>query len=135
MPSSTTLGSIIRKRTSAGVDLYRRLIIIELMHTDLPEPVAPAISRCGILARSATATSPAMSRPRATVRELFDAMKLLLSTSSRMRTMVVLLFGTSIPTAALPGMGASMRMPAVARFMERSSERLVMRLIFTPAAG
>ena len=28
--------------------------MIVLMHTDLPEPVAPAISRCGIFARSAT---------------------------------------------------------------------------------
>ena len=35
--------------------------------TLLPEPVAPAISRCGILARSTALALPATSRPRANV--------------------------------------------------------------------
>ncbi len=135
MPSSTTFGSIIRKRTSSGVDLYKRLIIIEFMHTDLPEPVEPAISRWGILERSATATPPAMSLPSATVSLLLDETNALLSISSRMRTTVFFLLGTSMPTAALPGMGASILMPDVARFIERSSDRLVILLILTPEAG
>ena len=33
------------------------------MHTDLPVPVEPAISRCGIAARSGTIESPATSLP------------------------------------------------------------------------
>ncbi len=37
------------------------------MPTDLPEPVVPATSRCGILARSATTALPAMSLPSASV--------------------------------------------------------------------
>ena len=38
-----------------------------LTMTLLPEPVAPAISRCGILARSTALALPATSRPRAKV--------------------------------------------------------------------
>ena len=45
MPSSTTLGSTIKNRTSSGVALYSKLIINELMQTDLPEPVEPAMSK------------------------------------------------------------------------------------------
>ena len=53
-----------------------------LTMTLLPEPVAPAISRCGILARSTAWASPATSRPRANVSFDSDAVN---STSSRMR--------------------------------------------------
>ena len=35
-----------------------------LMATDLPEPVVPAISRCGMRARSTTTGSPPMVLPR-----------------------------------------------------------------------
>ena len=76
-----------------------------------------------------------MSRPSATVKWLFEVTKLFDSTSSRMRTMVFTLFGTSMPTAALPGIGASMRTPVAARFIARSSARFVILLIFTPAAN
>ena len=41
-------------RTSSGVERIRIEVIIELMKLDLPEPVAPATSRWGILARLAT---------------------------------------------------------------------------------
>ena len=57
------------------------------------------------------------------------------SISSRMRTTLTFLFGTSMPTAAFPGIGASMRTPEAARFMAMSSARLVILLILTPAAG
>ncbi len=36
-----------------------------LTATDLPEPVAPATRRCGILARSTTTGAPSMSLPSA----------------------------------------------------------------------
>ena len=52
--SSTRLGSTMIIRTSSGVDRMRIEAIIELTNDDLPEPVAPATSRCGILARLAT---------------------------------------------------------------------------------
>jgi hypothetical protein len=43
------------------------LRIIALMPTDLPEPVVPATSTCGILARSATTGLPEISLPIAMV--------------------------------------------------------------------
>ena len=44
-------------------------MIIELIMTDLPEPVVPATSMCGILEMSAMTGLPAESRPMATSRE------------------------------------------------------------------
>ena len=37
------LRSTMMRRTSSGVDLFSSEISMELMHTDLPEPVVPAI--------------------------------------------------------------------------------------------
>src|SRR6478752_6724684 len=54
-------------RTSSGVALQSRLVMTALTMTLLPEPVAPAISRCGIFARSTAFATPATSRPRAKV--------------------------------------------------------------------
>ena len=90
--------------------------------TLLPEPVAPAMSRCGILARSTAWAMPATSRPRANVSVEPDAVK---STSSRIRrraTMLKSLFGISMPTALLPGIGASIRSERAARAIARSSD-------------
>jgi len=54
-------------RTCSGVALYNRLKTMAFMATDLPEPVVPAISKCGIFARSATTGCPAISLPSANV--------------------------------------------------------------------
>src|SRR3989442_1411680 len=51
------------KRTSSGVLFNSTLMIIEFTDTDLPEPVVPAISRCGALPRSSTYGMPSMSLP------------------------------------------------------------------------
>ena len=69
--NSTTFGSTIISFTSSGRALYKILIIIVLMQTDLPEPVAPAISKCGIFAISVTTTCPPMSFPAA--KAMFDS--------------------------------------------------------------
>ena len=106
-----------------------------LTMTLLPEPVAPAMSRCGILARSTACAAPATSRPRANVSFEPDAVK---STSSRIRrsaTMLKSLFGISMPTALLPGIGASMRSERAARAIARSSASASMRLTLMSAAG
>jgi len=79
------------------------------MQTDLPEPVAPAISRWGILARSETSGLPDTSLPRAMGISAFNEAQSSLSISSRIPTGVGFWFGTSTPTAALPGIGARMR--------------------------
>ena len=55
------------KRTSSGVARIRMLVIIALTLTDLPAPVDPAMSRCGIVARSLTNGSPWIVLPMASV--------------------------------------------------------------------
>ena len=52
-----------------------------------------------------------------------------------MVTRLAALFGTSIPTADLPGMGASMRRGAAASASDRSFCRAVIRFTCTPAPG
>ena len=61
--SSTRFGSIMIMRTSSGVDRIRIDATIELTKLDLPDPVAPATSRCGIFARLATTNPPSTSLP------------------------------------------------------------------------
>ena len=109
--------------------------MIELMHTDLPEPVCPAISTWGIFAMSATMYLPELSLPRPTA--IFEGCRRASahSNTSRRRTISTLSLGISTPTAALPGIGASMRTDMAARRMAISSESAVMRLTFTPGAG
>ncbi len=106
-----------------------------LTMTLLPEPVAPAISRCGILDRSTAWARPATSRPSANVSVDPDAEK---STSSRIRrsaTMLNSLLGISIPTALLPGIGASIRMLRAASAIDRSSWSASIRLSLMCGAG
>ena len=106
-----------------------------LTMTLLPEPVAPAMSRCGILARSTALAAPATSRPRANVSFDSEAVN---STSSRIRrraTMLKSLLGISMPTALLPGIGASIRSERAARAMARSSESASIRLTLMSGAG
>ena len=52
----------------SGGSRYSSDRIMALIATDLPEPVVPAISRCGMRARSTTTGSPLMSLPSASVR-------------------------------------------------------------------
>ena len=111
-PSSTRLGSMRIIRTWSGVDRTRIDVISELMHDDLPAPVAPAMRTWGISARLASTGRPAMSRPRATSR---GWVALAASAEVRMspsRTSWRALFGTSTPMADRPGMGARMRTSA-----------------------
>ena len=71
-------------RTSSGVARYRMLVSMPFMLTDLPAPVDPAISRCGIIARSAMYGSPWIVLPSATVS--FDVERLYASDSRSSRS-------------------------------------------------
>ena len=62
--SSTIFGSIISIRTSSGDRVIRIDMISVFRHTLFPVPVRPAISRCGIFARSTTSGRPDTSFPR-----------------------------------------------------------------------
>ena len=57
-------GSTRMSRSCSGVLHMRNPLMIELRHTDLPFPDAPATSRCGIFERSSTTSSPATFLPR-----------------------------------------------------------------------
>ena len=54
-----------------------------LIATDLPEPVVPATSRCGMRARSTITGSPPIVLPSAMARRCFDFSKSWLASSSR----------------------------------------------------
>ena len=87
-------------------------VIKELMHDDLPAPVAPEIRMWGMSARFSMTGRPAMSRPSATsrgcvaLRASSEASTSPRVTSWRMR------LGTSMPMADFPGMGARIRTSA-----------------------
>src|SRR5947208_17032858 len=61
--SSTIFGSIRIILTSSGVARASSETSIELTKLDLPEPVEPATSKCGIFARLNEMYSPSMSLP------------------------------------------------------------------------
>ena len=112
--SSTILGSIRIILTSSGVARASSEISIELMKLDLPEPVDPATNRCGIFARFHEMYSPSMSLPNAITSGWWSARVDGSVSTSASRTISLSTFGTSTPTADLPGIGASIRTLSVA---------------------
>jgi len=108
-PSSTRLGSMSIKRTWSGVLRMRIDVMIELMHDDLPAPVAPEIKMWGISARLAMTERPAMSRPIATSSGWVAALASSEDKMSPSATSWRLRLGTSTPMADLPGIGARIR--------------------------
>ena len=82
---------------------------MQLMQLDLPAPVAPAISRCGVVARSRNTASPAMSLPIATSSGPVAAAASGARSRSPRATSWRVWLGTSTPIADLPGIGARMR--------------------------
>ncbi|OPZ86323.1 MAG: hypothetical protein BWY76_01005 [bacterium ADurb.Bin429] len=105
------------------------------MHTDLPEFVCPAMSMCGIFARSATRGCPAMSRPSTKVSGDFALRITSASNISRRSTSESSFVGTSMPTTPLPGTGASTRTSSASSASARSSARFTMRFTRMPGGG
>ena len=101
-------------RTWSGVERMRIDVSSELMHDDLPAPVAPAMRTWGIVARLARIGLPAMSRPTATSSGWVALRASSLARMSPTVTSCLRLLGTSTPMACLPGMGARMRTSGVA---------------------
>ncbi len=107
--------------------------MIAFRPTDLPWPVAPATRRCGALARSKVNTSLVMVFPKATGSSILASWKAREAIQSRMETVFGSLFGTSIPIAALPGIGAMIRIPLFEAIdIAISSLKFFTRLIFVP---
>ena len=103
------------------------------MQPDFPEPVVPAMRMCGIRARSAETAAPEMSFPSHAESGLAP-----LAGSSKMSPRVTRFgtrFGTSTPTACLPGIGARIRISVVASAYARSSLSAETRETFVPGAS
>ncbi|MNE10121.1 hypothetical protein D3C80_1028220 [compost metagenome] len=120
---------------SSGPDLNRIDRIIAFTPTDLPEPVVPATSKCGIFARSVMTGLPPMSWPRARVTGDLKLSYSGVDNTSEKRTICRSSLGISIPTVVLPGITSTTRTLVTARERARSLARLEIRLTFTPAAG
>ena len=106
-----------------------------LMHTLLPEPVEPAISRCGIPLRSPTTGFPDMFLPTAKLIFDLELLNSFESIISLIFTAFILSFSTSMPTAALPGIGASILILLASRLRAISLESPTMLLTLTPGPG
>ena len=119
--------------TSWGFVFIKILVIMPLIHTDLPEPVEPAINICGILVISQRRTLPEISLPNGTSKGFGDWIADWMT--SLKDTKLVWLFGTSIPTYGFPGIGASIRISLAARARAISSLKFTILLTFTPIAG
>jgi len=111
------------------------LQIIALSATLLPEPVVPAISKCGILVKSAITGVPTKFTPRAMGSLEEESINSSLSRTSLRKTCSRFRLGISIPITDFPGIGAMMRMLGAIRASARSSAKLVILLILTPEAG
>ena len=109
--------------------------MIVLVHTDLPDPVVPAISRWGSLPMSPTIACPLMSLPTAKEVLALLLVKVVEPITEWMLTGETTLLGTSMPTTdILSGMGA-MRTPVAPRARAISSARLVSLFSLTPCSS
>ena len=118
---------------SSGFINIRILAIKLLIHTDLPLPVEPATSKWGIFAISAQQVLPIKSFPKATsilASLIFLGIEL---NTSLIGTAAIFLFGISIPTVLLPGIGASILTSLAARARAISLLILVILLTLVPA--
>ncbi len=107
----------------------------EFMHTDLPDPVVPAMSICGSLEMLPMMQLPPMSLPTAKDSFDFALRKSGVSMMSRRQTVLTTLFGTSMPTVEiLSGIGA-MRTLVTPSASARSPDRFVILLSLTPASS
>ena len=118
----------------SGVSRYSSDRIIVLIATDFPEPVVPAISRWGILARLATTGPPPISLPSASGRLMLVSPKSRAARISRSTTISRLSLGSSMPITDRPG---TVDTRADSAIIDRaiSSARPITRLALRPGAG
>ena len=107
---------------------------MQLRPTDLPEPVVPATSRCGIGARSAMTGSPAIFLPRISGSDMFWSSNAWLPISSDSATISRFGLGSSMPMTLRPGMVAT-RADSADMLRAMSSASAITRLALMPLAG
>ena len=118
----------------SGVWLYRRERMIVLIQTDFPDPVVPAISKCGIVLKSPVIGIPEILLPRAIGSLVFFFLKLLSEIISLKKTFSLWGLGNSTPIVLLPGIVAILADSELV-FRAISSERLIILETLTPGAG
>ncbi len=113
------------------------LQIIPLMHTLFPELVEPATRRCGIFIRFVNIGLPAMSSPNTNESGFLKALNSVSRNIFLKGTIARSLLGTSIPTADLPGMGASILivLESVASESAMSVSSVTIRDTFVPGSS
>ena len=102
--------------------------------TDLPDPVVPAIIRCGMRARSAKIGAPLISLPSASVSRPACFCSSSDDRISDRNTVSRLAFGTSMPITLRPGTVA-MRTAVTDRLRATSSASPITRALRMPGAG
>ena len=107
--------------------------IIAFKPTDLPDPVVPAISRCGMGARSAMIGSPEIFLPRM-MGKVASCPNCSLVMSSRKDTPSRLALGSSMPMTVRPGIVAT-RADSADMLRAISSASAMTRLALMPGAG
>ena len=107
--NSTFFGSTKSNLTSSGLARIKILAKIQLIQTDLPDPVAPATNKWGVLLISQYFGLLKISLPRATNNLLSDFSWTNFSMISLTKTVVGFSLDISIPTVLLPGIGAWIR--------------------------
>ena len=132
--SSNIFGSIMIKRTCSGVKRYSNDKIIVLIATDLPDPVVPATSKCGIFAKSVKVGFPPISFPKASVNGFSDFLNSSVASNSFKYTSARFSLGISMPMTLSPGTTA-MRTESALIDRAMSSARLITRVVLIPGAG
>jgi hypothetical protein len=115
--------------------LYNIDIRKPFIHTDLPEPVCHATSKCGILAKSHTITSQLTSFHNAIGISTFLELNSLDAITSFNHTACLLLLGTSIQTTPSPGIGACILIDFACKAKVKSFCRLIIFFNATHALG
>ena len=110
-------------------------MMMEFIHTDLPEPVVPAMSIWGIFAMLPTMQEPPMSLPTAKEDFDFDLANSGESITSRSDTVVTARFGTSMPTMEIFPGTAAIRTPEAPKLRAISSAQPVSLLRRTPLSS
>jgi hypothetical protein len=110
------------------------LVIMVFRQTLFPVPVAPAIRRCGMRARSAMKGSPWIFLPSARVSLCGEEVNFSEARRSLKAMISRRLFGTSMPTVDFPET-RSIRADSAWIARQRSSDSDVILLYFTPASG
>ena len=77
--------------------------MIVLIHTDLPEPVVPAINKCGIVLKSPIIGLPEILLPKAIGSLISFFLKFESLITSLKYTFSLVILGNSIPIVLLPG--------------------------------